>query len=42
MHGIARNNVKYQITKDENGNELDDLEDNNKTLNDYCKKHKLL
>lgn len=27
---------------DEDGNELNDLEDNNKTLNDYCKKHKLL
>lgn len=32
----------YYFALDENGNELDDLEDNNKTLNDYCKKHKLL
>lgn len=32
----------YYFALDENGNELEDLEDNNKTLNDYCKKHKLL
>lgn len=32
----------YYFALDENGNELNDLEDNNKTLNDYCKKHKLL
>lgn len=32
----------YYFALDKDGNELDDLEDNNKTLNDYCKKHKLL
>lgn len=32
----------YYFALDENGNELEDLEDNNVTLNEYCKKHKLL
>ena len=32
----------YYFALDEDGNELDDLEDNNLTLNDFCKKHKLL
>lgn len=32
----------YYFALDEDGNELEDLEDNNVTLNEYCKKHKLL
>lgn len=32
----------YYFALDENGNELEDIEDNNVTLNEFCKKHKLL
>jgi len=32
----------YYFAFDENGNELEDVEDNNVTLNEFCKKHNLL
>ena len=31
----------YYFALDENGNELEDIEDNNVTLNEFCKKHNL-
>lgn len=40
--------LKHEVTlpdgyifKDENGNELEDIEDDNVTLNEFCKKHNL-
>jgi hypothetical protein len=32
----------YYFALDENGGELEDIEDNNVTLNEFCKKHNLL
>ena len=32
----------YYFALDEDGNELEDLEDNNVTLNEFCKKHNLI
>lgn len=32
----------YYFALDENGDELEDIEDNNVTLNEFCKKHNLL
>lgn len=32
----------YYFPLDENGDELEDTEDNNVTLNEFCKKHNLL
>lgn len=34
--------VVYYFAFDENGDELEDIEDNNVTLNEFCKKHNLL